>query len=276
MLIDRIKYKVGLADLWHRVFGDDYSYIELIFNEEYGDSILCFGEIMDDRVVSALYLLNNKLKFENKVYDGYYLYAAATLPEYRGRGIMSQLITEAQEYCRNGGSDYISLVPSEESLYGYYSTFGFETAMYRYRGTCSGNGIAAGDSEVIDSTCEALSLRNGYEGNIITFDEASFSYAASCLKMSGYSFYRLSEESYALFSREQKSVEEFISPINNTDINGRLLCVFLPEDNIKVSSPFELPFCEGHIEKAGMLYPVNAELCREWNFTDIYMNIALD
>lgn len=276
MLIDITKNKKSLADLWHRVFGDPYSYIELIFKEEYSNSILCFGEIKGEEVVSAFYLLKNTLKFEGKLYNGVYLYAAATLPEYRGDGLMSALINEAQEYCRENGYDFVSLVPSENSLYNYYSRFGFESAMYRYKGSITHSGKASVACKIIENSNAVLSVRSKYDNNIITFDKNAFSYAADCLKAGGYSFYLLSEDSYALFSKEQKSVEEFISPTDKLDINGRILCDLLPEDNITISAPFELPFCEIDIEKSGMLYPVNAELCREWKYTEIYMNIALD
>ena len=133
MLIDKQKYKDSLSLLWHRVFGDYYSYISILFKEDYDNSILCFGELDNENVISAFYLLKNTLNFNGKIYNGFYLYAAATLPEYRGKGTMSALIREAQDFCKAEGYDYISLLPAEESLYDYYGRFSFETAMYRCR-----------------------------------------------------------------------------------------------------------------------------------------------
>lgn len=276
MLIDKIKYKKNLADLWHIVFGDSYSYIDLIFKEEFNDSILCFGEIEDGMVVSAFYLLKNILKYDGKTYKGFYLYAAATLPEYRSRSIMSKLIAEAQLYCRNNSYDFITLVPSEESLYSYYSRFGFQEGMYRYKNASVLSVKTDNEYEIIKKEEDALSIRSKYENNIITFDKGAFSYAVACLEASGYSFYRISDDSYAVYSAKDKSVEEFISPVNTLDKNFELLCDFLQEENIEIASPYDISFCKSRIERYGMIYPINTELCKDRKYTYIYMNIALD
>jgi hypothetical protein len=54
------------------------------------------------------------------VCGGIYIYAAATLPQYRRRGIMSRLIGAA---CSR--VDFAALLPAGDSLYGYYSALGF-------------------------------------------------------------------------------------------------------------------------------------------------------
>lgn len=272
MLIDKSKYKDSLSDLWHGVFGDSYDFIELIFKPEYDNAILCFAELDGDRAVSAFYLIKNTLKYENEFFDGYYLYAAATLPEHRKSGHMSRLIREAQDYCLDKKIDFISLVPSEESLYGYYARFGFESGMYRWENKGNASQAALNNYGIIEDTEKLLKIRNGYEGNIISFHPSSFGYAIDCLDYSGFTFKEISEDCYLLYS-DGDEFSEFLSSKTNLNENAEKLRKIASE----TTSPCKLEFYDTHnLKPYGMLYPINRKLKRQWNFTDIYMNIALD
>lgn len=242
MLIDRFRYKNTLSRLWNNVFGDSQNYIELIFNKECKDSILCFAELEGSEAVSAFYLLGSNLAYNGKSYKGYYLYAAATDINYRGKGLMAKIINEAQDYCRENGYDFISLVPSEKSLYGYYSRFGFVSAMY---------GVSISSYTPADSYSSIpfdvyYALREKYCKNHIIYDKDAFIYAADCLKASGYDFFS-DGNSILIKNSEDEIIEMLSSDYENYE---------------------KYPF--------GMLYPISSELNSDWKYTDIYMNIALD
>ena len=276
MLIDKIKYKKSLSDLWHKVFADSYDYIELIFKAEYEEDILCFAELDGERAVSAFYLIKNTLRFDGELYNGYYLYAAATLPEYRKSGLMSALINEAQIFCEKNGVDFITLVPSEESLYSYYSRFGFQNAMYRYEGVF--NAVQDNKKEPdVGKISQAESVRQSFDGNMLFTAGHAFSYCKDCLEAADVVFLKLSKESGALLSEEEKLVLEFISSddelIKSTDVlKDNLSC-----GSWVINSPFRCAFCQDSKKvRYGMLYPVSDALKRDWSYTDIYMNIALD
>lgn len=275
MLTDKLEYKNSLVELWHTVFGDSPEYIELIFKPEYAKDILCFAELDNGRAVSAFYLIKNTLRLEGKLYNGYYLYAAATLPEYRKYGIMSGLIRQAQLFCRENGDDFISLVPSEESLYSYYSRFGFVDAMYRYTGTYNKE---SDDAKLYpDETALAEKIRQCYEGNMLYTTGQAFAYCKDSLDAGGASFIRLTDESGALLYEEDGLVLELTSSYERLTESTELLKNKLPCGDWEICSPFELPFCRNNKkDRYGMLYPISDELEREWSFTDIYMNIALD
>lgn len=276
MLIDKQKYKKSLADLWHTVFGDGYGYINLIFKPEYDKDILCFAELEGERAVSAFYLIKNTLRFDGKLYNGYYLYAAATLPEYRKGGIMSGLIRQAQAYCKEKETDFVNLVPSEESLYSYYSRFGFKDAMYRCKCTYKATDSSTQKLSAED-IAEAQLIRQSYDGNMIFTEGQAFCYCKDCLEAAEITFTKLSDESGALFSAEEKLVLEFISSERELNTSVENLKNKLPCGEWEINSPFELPFCEENEKvRYGMLYPLSDELRRDWSNTDIYMNIALD
>lgn len=113
-----------LKQLWETVFGDPRSVTDAFFAHAfYPDG--CFYEAVDGKVVSAFYLLPVTYHGQN----GFYLYAAATLPAYRGQGLMGRLIREALVFAKNQ-ADFVYLCPAEDSLYTYYARFGFSQTLY--------------------------------------------------------------------------------------------------------------------------------------------------
>ena len=123
-----------LHTLWKDVFGDEDGYIDLFFSGAFHTSHP-FAVIENGEVQSVLYLLDCQLQAGKQRYDGYYLYAAATKPQYRRRGLMRTLIEEAKAYMHESGKDFIVLVPATKPLYDYYEHFGFQTKLYRWAGT---------------------------------------------------------------------------------------------------------------------------------------------
>jgi hypothetical protein len=78
--------------------------------------------------IAMLHLLPQLIKTHSRDYKAQYLYAAATLPEFRGHGIMRQLMQAAEQDGIENGCEYTVLLPATQSLYKYYSDNGFETA----------------------------------------------------------------------------------------------------------------------------------------------------
>lgn len=109
-----------LKTIWSKIFGDEDELIENFF--ALFDEIDSLVYETDGRIVSMLYMINAETST--------YLYGLATLNEYRGRGYMGKLI----EYALNkaSGTEYIFLMPAEESLYGYYERYGFKDKTYTY------------------------------------------------------------------------------------------------------------------------------------------------
>lgn len=113
-----------LKQIWQVCFGDSDSYIDFFFQNAFRpESTLLLEE--DGLPCSMFFLLDSTLVLKGHEYPAAYLYAAATLPEYRGHGYMGQLIRYAGRFCAERGWDYIVLVPAEKELWAYYSKFGF-------------------------------------------------------------------------------------------------------------------------------------------------------
>ena len=260
MLIkEKDKYIPSLVNLWNKVFGDEREYIDLFFKEAYFDSE-CFAEIIDDEVVSALYLLKCIIKYDGKIYRGRYLYAAATLPEYRGKGLMSKLIKEAQDYVNSENLDFIALVPANDGLYGYYSAFDFIEAMYKYRFKIEKDTATMRAYREISDGEEFSKIRNSIDGDMLVYNDICNKYAYECLRYSDVRVFSFSDNSYYAEGEELfcSDMESAMNLINN--LSG--------ESVVYTNCPLE----RAEKVRNGMIYYLNDELKNK----EIYMNIALD
>ena len=115
----------SLKDLWKTVFGDSDSVIDAFFGTAYKSSEV-YACKRDGKVVSAFYLIDAPLKRGRETLKAKYLYAAATLPEYRSCGIMGEMIDYAINNLKMCGYQAIYLYPADEHLYSYYQKFGFK------------------------------------------------------------------------------------------------------------------------------------------------------
>lgn len=116
--------EAGLLRLWMTSFGDSEEYV-LGFARHMGNEDTPVVRYRDGTAVSALHLLSCGFKLWDEVVPASYIYAAATLPEYRGRGMMSRLIRQSFRTARQQGAVISLVLPASESLYRYYGGFGF-------------------------------------------------------------------------------------------------------------------------------------------------------
>lgn len=256
------KYIPSLTKLWHEVFLDDKEYIDIFFKKAYFDSE-CLAHMDKGEIVSSLYLLKSHISSGGKIYHGRYLYAAATNKDFRGRGLMSQLIFEAETLVRDKGLDFIALVPAEESLYDYYSRFGYKTSMYKYLIRQSPKeGLEALNGK-IKSKAEFYNDRKSNKCDMLFYDEVISDYAYDCLSFIGEKVISLGEKSHYINS------QELFCGDGDEDI-----CSLAPE---KLAANYKPIFSNYHFNlgekiKNGMILPINKQLENK----EIYMNIALD
>lgn len=132
----------ALQALWQAVFGDPPAFTGRFYETFGADSALVAEE--DGRVVAMIHPLPVALA-QNRLYSfGVYIYALATAPDYRGRGIASSLLQAAENapfatVPTLGGNEWIGpaslaaqipafslLIPGEESLFSYYHARGYQ------------------------------------------------------------------------------------------------------------------------------------------------------
>lgn len=129
------KVKEDMMELWKETFHDSAHYIDIVF-ENYFTPANAFYRYDENRLIASLLripyefqiLTNEGLK---RLLRGVYLCGLATRPEYRRRGIMAELMNEAEEASNRSGYDLSFLIPADDHLRDYYKRKGYRTASWR-------------------------------------------------------------------------------------------------------------------------------------------------
>ena len=111
--------------LWKAAFGDDDRYIDWFFTCCWkAEDMLLLLE--DGRLVSMLALLPQTLTLpDGSQASARYVYALATDPAARSQGYGRQLLHYVDFYLRQWGTDCVTVVPAEPSLFKFFATVGF-------------------------------------------------------------------------------------------------------------------------------------------------------
>lgn len=113
-----------MRTMWHDIFGDDRTEIDSFFVNH--DNAIPLIHKVEDRVVSMLHIVPLQIEGRSVAY----IYAVATLPEYRGRGLASKLLGRALRLIDESGRfDVAALIPSTTDSKRLYARFGFEESL---------------------------------------------------------------------------------------------------------------------------------------------------
>jgi len=277
-VVDIAEYRDNIVSLWNECFGDSRDYIEF-FLERCSDKI-CLGHIESGTLKSMLFLLNGEINGCSCKY----IYAACTAKAARCRGLMGSLIEYAKEFCRSHGVDFIFLVPGEESLYSYYSRFGFIPAMKRNDCVIKGrgNGFCPRKTTDIRSIAERrLTLLKNIKS--FRFDLETTEYTvAEFLKTGGEIYSESGKNGFLAFCvRDGKSltVKELLLDFDSSFTNILDLFEKIGAENVYIHAPLVYNSTDigGNCTKCGMLYPLsdNAKKCTN-EFGTFYAGMYLD
>lgn len=122
------KEVMELKQIWKVCFEDSDHYIDFYFKHcfQLSRTLVCEE---DGMLVGMMTVLPSLLYTKTSIIKGGYIYAVATLPEYRGRGIMSKLEEAAKKFVAEQNGSFLTLVPAKKSLFTVYEGLGYE---YRY------------------------------------------------------------------------------------------------------------------------------------------------
>lgn len=105
-----------LKDIWLRCFNDSKEFIDLFFSYKgYWKAIVIEH---NNTIVSMLFVIPTADDF-------WYIYAVATLPQYRKQGLMKKLLNETYLRSIKHRKKGILLVPATEMIKKYYEKLGF-------------------------------------------------------------------------------------------------------------------------------------------------------
>ena len=109
-----------LRSLWKAAFGDGDEFLDPFFEIAYAPEH-CRCVNVDGRIAGALYWFDTFCGGQRFAY----VYAVATDPEFRGRGICTLLMEDTARLLREQGYDGILLYPASEGLSGMYGKMGY-------------------------------------------------------------------------------------------------------------------------------------------------------
>ena len=117
--------RAGLTDLWLACFpGDTVETVQAVFDRVVLETDALVIE-RDGIPVSMVFLLAQQYRTDAGLYPVQYIYAAATLPAYRGCGLCRTLLETAFEIGRERGQTAPFLRPASPSLSDYYRRLGY-------------------------------------------------------------------------------------------------------------------------------------------------------
>lgn len=128
-----------LLSLWKGIFGDHHGFWEL-----FGDTGFlpehCRTITWEGRLAAALYWFDVSCEGQPMAY----LYAVATHPDFRGRGLCRALMADTESHLKASGYTGVLLVPEKEGLRAMYAKMGYENCT-----TVSEFSCGAGDMPVL-------------------------------------------------------------------------------------------------------------------------------
>lgn len=123
----KMKHKQQVKDLWNYCFYDTDPYLSWYYDNVFKPENTV-AAIENDRVLSAMQLLDFDIAIRGKVYPCCYIAGVSTLPEFRGKGLASKVMAFAEETAKSRGKQFVMLTPSIDN---FYEKFGFTSCYER-------------------------------------------------------------------------------------------------------------------------------------------------
>lgn len=116
-----------IRKLWLTCFPkEDPRYIDYYFKNIYTPEN-CYVNVVDNKIVSALMRNPHALMFNGRVLQASMIIGVATLPQYRKKGYMKELMNVVLDACEH--SELITMIQAEDPA--IYEQFGFRTVYRR-------------------------------------------------------------------------------------------------------------------------------------------------
>jgi len=116
--------------IWQESFKDSRSYVTMFFDRVYRDDEAMLLNDPAGTPVSSLLLQQYAMFLHGSTLPVGYIAGAATRRSQRGKGYMSQLMTQALKASAARGDMLCSLIPASSALYWFYERYGFSTVFY--------------------------------------------------------------------------------------------------------------------------------------------------
>ena len=277
-------------ELWKLAFGDSDQYIDNFYSTYYRPERVVVLE--EDGVVRSMTAWFDTVFVVpgQGEYRAAYLYAVATHPDRRGRGLAAKLLAGADEYFRSLGIPAVTTVPAEPSLHNFFGANGFRECFRILGGKLRRDEIPVPPSNVLRpaSPVEYSQVREELLKDIphIAYPEDALAYQAGCCALGdGGLFVGDTPAGPVCLCAERADdelviVKELLGPAGM----GRAVFPDLPRIaparrwEIRGPRPWdERPDLRGNLGKFAMLKWLDPELESAWDWGTVgYLGLAFD
>ena len=216
----------ALKNIWRECFGDTDTFINKCFENFFKEKSVILVE-EDGKIISNLHIMPYRTHFMGKELNTAYIYAVATLKEYRGKKYAHCLIEETLKFIENSGYDASFLIAAIDN---YYERFGFLT-------------LDKGKNEILSSEEEKTHLEDASFSDIykiyyslVSCKEVYFSHNVRDIKLLlsdflstpdfyikkldnlGYVFYREDKDKiliYEIMAKNKETEDKIISSLSS-------------------------------------------------------------
>ena len=123
----KMKHKQQVKDLWNYCFYDADPYLSWYYDNVFKPENTV-AAIENDRVLSAMQLLDFDVVIRGKTYPCSYIAGVSTLPEFRGKGLAAKVMEETEKLAKSRGKAFTLLTPAID---GFYEKFGYTSCYER-------------------------------------------------------------------------------------------------------------------------------------------------
>lgn len=124
--------KSKMMDLWMKTFQDSKDYVSLVFDNYYNPAFVR-TEFEGERLVAAMMGVEYYFKFQEHKIRGLYLCGLATHPDFRGKGLMTRMMSDIEDAARKEGFAFTFLIPADKGLREFYRDRGYYEGIYNVR-----------------------------------------------------------------------------------------------------------------------------------------------
>ena len=277
-------------ELWRLAFGDGEDYIDNFYHTYYQpERVLVLEEEGVVRSMTAWFDTAFVVPGQGE-YRAAYLYAVATHPDCRGRGLAGKLLAGADDYFCSLSIPAVTTVPAERSLHDFFGANGFRECFRILGGTLWCEEIPVPPSNVLRpaSPAEYGRVREELLRDIphIAYPEDALAYQAGCCALGDGGLFVGDTPAGPVFLCAERAddelviVKELLGPAGM----GRAVFPDLPRIaparrwEIRGPRPWdERPDLRGKLGKFAMLKWLDPALEKSWDWDTVgYLGLAFD
>lgn len=189
-----------VKSLWRLCFDDTEEFIDMYFRLRYNNDVNIAIQSGED-VIAALQMLPYPMTFCGKEINTVYISGACTHPDYRNRGVMRELFSQAFTRMLHNHIAISTLIPAEPWLFDYYArngyaaVFGYNTYLFKAASSLPQGTLILKVIDEYKKEVYAYMNRKLRERDFcIQHTEADFQVILSDLRLSGGHLFTLNQE----------------------------------------------------------------------------------